>query len=95
MGAKGTIGPFDYFVGNANGRGLIRIEAAHNSPDAGEIIATMVRGKRSEINASLLAASWEMRALLSRGSAILKGETVRGTWVEQVDALLARIDGAA
>lgn len=47
-------GPWDYFIGNANGRGLIRIEASHASPDAGEIVCTMVRGKRSEANAKLI-----------------------------------------
>jgi hypothetical protein len=46
--------PWTYFVGNANGRGLIRIEAQHDSPEAGTHIASMPRGAISEANAALL-----------------------------------------
>lgn len=44
-----TPGPWDCFVGNANGRGLVRIETANEHPvEAGKVIATMVRGAVSE-----------------------------------------------
>ena len=40
--------PWDYFVGNANGRGLIRIEVENT----GEHIASMPRGAKSEARAA-------------------------------------------
>ena len=49
-----TPGPWDYFVGNANGRGLIRIEAGNDSGKAGHHIASMPRGAESESNADLI-----------------------------------------
>lgn len=49
---KHTGGEWDYFVGNANGRGLIRIEQ-HGT---GKIISTMVRGEISEANARRIVA---------------------------------------
>lgn len=49
-----TKGPWDYFVGNANGRGLIRIEAHCDSVEAGKHIASMPRGADSEANASFI-----------------------------------------
>lgn len=54
--SDGTLfaGPYDYFVGNANGRGLIRIECGNESADAGEHIASMPRGEKSERMARLL-----------------------------------------
>lgn len=50
--SKHTATPWDYFVGNANGRGLVRIEAASESADAGSHIASMARGAVSEANAA-------------------------------------------
>ncbi|HXE09583.1 MAG TPA: hypothetical protein VN612_16895 [Acidobacteriaceae bacterium] len=53
-----TPGPWTYFVGNANGRGLIRIETAHDAkPVAGVHIASMARGGVSKANARLIAAA--------------------------------------
>lgn len=47
--------PWNYFVGNANGRGLIRIEVDGSHPtEAGEHIASMPRGKKSERRAALI-----------------------------------------
>ena len=48
-----TPGPWDYFVGNANGRGLIRIEQL----GTGVHIASLQRGAVSEANARLIAAA--------------------------------------
>ncbi|TPK42266.1 MULTISPECIES: hypothetical protein [unclassified Mesorhizobium] len=62
--AKHTPGPWDYFVGNANGRGLVRIETANDAPVAGIHIASMVRGTESEANACLIAAAPDMLAAL-------------------------------
>jgi hypothetical protein len=42
---------WDYFVGNANGRGLIRIE------EAGRHVASMPRGEQSEIDAKRLTTA--------------------------------------
>lgn len=62
--ATHTPGPWDYFVGNANGRGLIRVETAHDAPVAGVHIASAVRGAESEANARLIAAAPDMLAAL-------------------------------
>lgn len=58
--SKHTPGPWDYFVGNANGRGLIRIEGE----GTGEHIASMPRGAVSESNARLIAAAPDLLAAL-------------------------------
>jgi hypothetical protein len=50
-----TAGPWDYFVGNANGRGLVRVEAALTSDDAGEHICSFPRGSKGEAHAALVA----------------------------------------
>lgn len=49
-----TATPFCYFVGNGNGRGLIRIEADNLSADAGQHIASMPRGDASEATAAFI-----------------------------------------
>lgn len=59
-----TPGPWDFFVGNANGKGLIRIEGHCDSPEAGHHIASMPRGDVSEANAQLIAAAPDMLAAL-------------------------------
>lgn len=41
--------PWTYFVGNANGRGLVRIETAAEADEAGVHIASMPRGKQNEM----------------------------------------------
>lgn len=53
-----TQGPITLFVGNAKGGGLIRIEAAHDSPEAGEHIASLTRGRKREADAAMLVAGW-------------------------------------
>lgn len=50
-----TAGPWDYFVGNANGRGRVRVEAANSSEDAGEHICSFPRGAKGEAHAALVA----------------------------------------
>lgn len=55
-----TPGPWDFFIGNTNGRGLIRIEASIDSPAAGTHIASLARGKISEENARLIAVAPEL-----------------------------------
>jgi hypothetical protein len=57
---KHTPRPWNYFVGDANGRGLIRIEQ-HNT---GEHIASMLRNEASEANARLIAAAPDLLAAL-------------------------------
>lgn len=44
----------NYFVGNANGRGLIRIEVE----GTGEHVASMPRGKMSEAYAKEMVERW-------------------------------------
>lgn len=66
-----TPGPWTYFVGNANGRGLIRIETAHDAkPVAGVHIASMARGGVSEANARLIAAAPELLSIAERWAAL-------------------------
>lgn len=60
MAMQFTPGPWDYFVGNANGRGLIRIE----QQGTGVHIASMPRGVVSEANARLIAAAPDLLAAL-------------------------------
>lgn len=55
VAATRTAGPWDYFVGNANGRGLIRVEAAISSDDAGEHICSFPRGPKGEAHAALVS----------------------------------------
>lgn len=50
--AKHTPGPWTYFVGNANGRGLIRIEQY----GTGEHITSLARGAIGEANAGRIVA---------------------------------------
>ena len=57
---KHTQGPWTCFVGNANGRGLIRIESSSESPIPGKHICSMPRGEISEQNALLIAAAPEL-----------------------------------
>lgn len=59
-----TPGPWDWFVGNSNGRGLIRIERGSEAPDAGGHIASLTRGAENEANARLIAAAPELLAVL-------------------------------
>ncbi len=73
-----TGGPWTYFVGNANGRGLIRIE----QDGTGVHVASMQRGAISQANARLIAAAPDLLFAL---------QTVMGTcehgqkedWVER------------
>jgi len=64
----------DYFVGNSNGRGLIRIEYQ------GHHIASMPRGEQSETDAAFLTASADMvriiRDLVAESEALK--EAVKG-----------------
>jgi hypothetical protein len=59
-----TPGPWTCFIGNANGRGLTRIEAAADSPAAGRHIASLTRGRQQEADARLLAAAPELLDML-------------------------------
>lgn len=53
-----TPGPWTYFVGNANGRGLIRVEVCGSAPEnCGHHIASLTRGAGNEANARLMAAA--------------------------------------
>jgi hypothetical protein len=64
--AVNTPVPWDYFVGDANGRGLIRIEAGNASEDAGHHIASMPRGAVSEANAALIVKAVNSHEALVR-----------------------------
>lgn len=63
-----TEGPWDYFAGNANGRGLLRLETSHLAPVAGVHLASSARGKQNEINFAHIArlSPDRIRAVLSR-----------------------------
>ena len=54
MNMKHTLGPLTYFVGNADGRGLVRVEAAHDSPEAGQHVASLPRGPLAKANAAFI-----------------------------------------
>jgi len=58
--SKHTPGPWTYFVGNANGRGLVRVETARDAPHAGLFVCSMHRGAEAEANARLIAAAPDM-----------------------------------
>lgn len=53
---KATPGPWDCFVGNANGRGLVRIETSGDAPAAGVHIASLPRGPQAEANGEYIYA---------------------------------------
>lgn len=61
---KPTPTPWDMFVGNANGKGLIRIEAGCDSEEPGRHIASMPRGAISEANAWLIVEAVNAHAVL-------------------------------
>lgn len=67
MSARHTAGPLTYFVGNSNGRGLIRIETAHDAPIAGIHIASMPRGDQSKADADFLVHAANCHAELLDG----------------------------
>ena len=75
--------PWTYFVGNANGRGLIRIECGLRSTDAGHHIASMPRGPRSAADAKLLTEAVNSSA--AQAQRIEKLETALG-WSETLPA---------
>lgn len=62
--AKHTEGPLTFFVGNSDGRGLIRIESSIDAPIAGAHIASMPRGEKSEANADELVRRWNAHEAL-------------------------------
>lgn len=51
-----TAEPWDVYEGNANGKGLIRIEAGHESRDAGQHVVAFPRGNRPSANADRVVA---------------------------------------
>lgn len=80
-----TQGTYCYFVGNANGRGLIRIEADHSSPDAGKHIASLPRGKDSEAMAAFMVDAMNEHAPLYAALENLLGAFGRIATQEQRD----------
>jgi hypothetical protein len=80
-----TAGPWDYFVGNANGRGLVRVEAAISSDDAGEHICSFPRGSKGEAHAALLAEA---------GTVLHEAGLTPRQLAEQRDELLAALQWA-
>lgn len=94
-----TKGPWDYFVGNANGRGLIRIEASHLSDDGGHHIASMPRGKESEANARLIASAPELYEALKEIESLGNDDYPHGEFSDRAvkayrvaEELLKRLD---
>jgi hypothetical protein len=61
-----TSGPWDWFIGNANGRGLIRVETSIDAAVSGKHICSMPRGTESEDNARLIAAAPELLEALKQ-----------------------------
>jgi hypothetical protein len=83
-----TPGPYAVFVGNANGRGLIRIETDASAPIAGVHIASMPRGEQSGKDATLLAAS---SALLAEVIALRKENKAQRAELAAKDAAVAEL----
>lgn len=80
--------PWTYFVGNANGRGLIRIEGDISSEEAGHHIASMARGAVSEANAAFIVRACNshndlLEAL--RGLCLGSAEMEQALWGEFSD----------
>ena len=72
---KHTPGPWTYFVGNANGRGLIRVEVCGTaSENCGHHIASFTRGHENEANARLIAAAPDLLAACKLHAAWAKSE---------------------
>ena len=46
--------PWDYFKGNANGKGLIRIESGIDARPSGVHISSLTRSEENEANAELI-----------------------------------------
>jgi hypothetical protein len=91
MSTKHTPGPWDYFVGNANGRGLIRVETACQAPVAGVHITSLARGVQSEADARLIAASPELFDVAKHvRDAIDEGEDID---LDRVLAAIAKAEG--
>lgn len=94
-----TPGALDYFVGNANGRGLIRIEACSESPEAGDHIASLTRTAKNEANAKHIVLCWNTHeelvealegaakalAMLTEPDAI-KSTSVQHAWAQCIAA---------
>lgn len=95
--SKPTPGPFTYFVGNSNGRGLIRIETAHDAPIAGIHIASMPRGSQSKANAAFLVHTANCHAeLLATLKFVNEHCQLYGAADaarEKIDAAIARAEG--
>ena len=90
-----TPGPLNYFVGNANGKGLIRIETDADAPVAGVHIASMPRGAQSEADAARLVLAWNchedmLEALKPKLSA--KTRMAVNEWVEAMEAMGSKND---
>ena len=49
-----TTTPWEYFKGNANGKGLVRIESGIDARPSGIHIASLVRNEESEANAAFI-----------------------------------------
>lgn len=60
MNAKHTLGPWTWFKGNANGKGLIRIESSCDARPSGIHISSLTRSPENEANAALIAAAPEL-----------------------------------
>lgn len=92
---KHTEGRLDVFVGNADGRGLIRLEIQ----GTGQHIASMPRGKQSEADAMRLSSCWNLhdemaKALRNVCSLFGPNERLSGDFQYAVEAraILAKLD---
>lgn len=61
-----TPGPWSMFLGNANGKGLIRIETDHAAPIAGIHICALTRSKENERNGLLIQEAPNLLAEVRR-----------------------------
>ena len=81
-----TPGPLTYFLGNANGRGLVRVETAAEAPTAGAVLATATRDREADV-AAMIAARNALPGLLAR---LEQAERER----DEAMAVSARLDEA-
>ena len=92
---KHTPGPWTYFVGNANGRGLIRVEADHDSPAAGTHIASLTRDRVEDAKLIISAVNERDRLVVEKGALLIGQRHFKAINAELVKALENLLNGPA
>ena len=84
-----TLLPWTYFVGNACGRGLVRVEAASDSQSAGEHVASLTRGPVSVANANYIVRACNAHAdLVAALKRLMWLETSQGVTDDEIETAL-------